>query len=82
MDRRGIEMAQNPQEEKPRAEQPDNSPEKYRLVLVVGGMVLGVAIAYLFSFFSRGPVKLLDVVFWAIGGAVIGFFASVRDPRK
>ena len=75
-------MAQNPQEEKPNTGQPDNSPEKYRLVLVVGGMVLGVAIAYLFSFFSRGPVKLLDVVFWAIGGAIIGFFASVRDPRK
>ena len=82
MNRKGIEMAtQSPQEEEPRSDQPDSSPEKYRLVLVVGGMALGVAIAYLFSLFSRGPVKLLDLVFWAIGGAIIGFFASVRDPR-
>ena len=72
---------QNPQEEK-QTDQGDHSPEKYRLVLVVGGMVLGVVIAYVFGLFSRGPVKTLDLVFWAIGGAIIGFFASVRDPRK
>lgn len=71
----------NPQEEQP-ASPGDNSPEKYRLALIVGGMVLGVIIAYVFGLFSRGPVNTFDLVFWAIGGGVIGFFASVRDPRK
>ena len=73
---------ENPQEEKPQESQSDPTPEKYRLALIVGGMLLGVLIAYLFGLFSRGPVKTFDLVFWAIGGGVIGFFASVRDPRK
>ena len=73
---------ENPRDEKPPADPGDHSPEKYRLVLVVGGMVLGVVIAYVFGLFSRGPVKMFDLVFWAIGGAIIGFFASMRDPRK
>lgn len=67
--------------ENPQENPGDNAPEKYRLVLTVGGMVLGVVVAYVFGFFSKSPTKPLDLIFWAIGGAVIGFFASMRDPR-
>jgi hypothetical protein len=78
-----MEMTtENPQPNKPQESPGDNSPEKYRLVLMAGGMVLGVMVAYLFGLFSRGSVKTLDLVFWAVGGALIGFFASVHDPRK
>ena len=49
------------------------SPEKHRLALVVGGMVLGVIVAFVFSVFYRGPVKSLDLIFWAIGGGLLGF---------
>jgi len=58
------------------------SPEKYRLVLVVGGVVLGVLIAYLFSKFYQAPVKSLDLVVWAIGGGLLGLSASLPTrPR-
>ncbi len=68
--------------ENPQQNPPVKSPEKYRLALVVSGVVLGVLIACVFSLFSRGPVNTFDLIFWAIGGGVIGFFAGVRDPRK
>jgi hypothetical protein len=73
---------ENPQEEKKPEVQDTSSPERHRLALIVGGMVLGVMVAFLFGLFSQGPVKTLDLVFWAIGGGILGFFASVRDPRK
>jgi len=65
--------SENPQE---------NSPAKHRLTLVIGGMVLGVIVAYLFSALGRGPVKTLDLVFWAIGGALLGLAASLPQQRK
>lgn len=74
--------SENPQEEKPQGGEGDNSPTKYRLALVVGGMILGVIIAYVFGLFSRGPVKTFDLVFWAIGGALLGLSASFPNRRK
>ena len=61
---------------------PGNSPEKHRWTLVIGGMVLGVIVAYLFSALGGGPVKLFDLVFWIIGGALLGFSASLPSRRK
>ena len=65
--------SENPQE---------NSPAKYRLALVIGGIVLGVIVAYLFGALGSGPVKMLDLVFWAIGGALLGLAASLPQQRK
>lgn len=63
-----------------------NSPEKYRLALIVGGVALGVIVAFLFSAFYKAPVKSLDLIFWAIGGGFLGFSASLptrpRTPRQ
>ena len=77
---------ENPQPETPQSSPGDNSPEKYRLALIVGGMVLGVIIAYVFGLFSRGPVHTFDLIFWAIGGGLLGFSASLpvrpRTPRQ
>jgi len=68
---------ENPQQNPPR-----NSPEKYRLVLVVGGVVLGIIVAYLFSALYRAPVKSFDLIFWAIGGGLLGLSASLPTrPR-
>ncbi len=59
-----------------------NSPEKHRLTLVIGGMVLGMLVAYLFGALGRGPVKPLDLIFWAVGGALLGLLASLPQPRR
>jgi hypothetical protein len=67
-------MSENPQD--------NASPEKYRLALVVGGVILGVIIAFVFSVFYKGPVKSLDLIFWAIGGGLLGFSASLPARRK
>jgi len=68
--------------ENPQQNPPENSPEKYRLVLVVGGVVLGVIVAYLFSSLYKAPVKSLDLIFWAIGGGLLGLSASLPTrPR-
>jgi hypothetical protein len=62
---------------------PDNaSPEKHRLALVVGGVILGIIIALVFSAFYKGPVKSLDLIFWAIGGGLLGLSASLPTRRK
>lgn len=60
----------------------ENSPARHRLTLVIGGMVLGMIVAYLFGALGRGPVKTLDVIFWIIGGALLGLAASLPQPRK
>jgi hypothetical protein len=66
----------------PQQNQPKNSPEKYRPVLVVSGVVLGIIVAYLFSTFYKAPVKSLDLIFWAIGGGLLGLSASLPTrPR-
>jgi len=68
--------------ENPQQNPPVKSPEKYRLALVVGGVVLGVLVAYLFSLFYQAPVKSLDLIFWAIGGGLLGLSASLPGrPR-
>jgi len=54
--------------------------------LIVGGVALGVIVAFLFSAFYKAPVKSLDLIFWAIGGGFLGFSASLptrpRTPRQ
>ena len=67
-------MSENPQD--------NASPEKHRLALVVGGVILGILIAFVFSVFYKGPVKSLDLIFWAIGGGLLGFAASLPAWRK
>ena len=68
--------------ENPQQNRPDNSPDQHRLVLVLGGVVLGIVVAYLFSIFYQAPVKSLDLIFWAIGGGLLGFLASLPTrPR-
>jgi len=68
--------------ENPQQNQPENSPEKYRLALVVGGVMLGVIVAYLFSLFYKATVNSLDLIFSAIGGGLLGFFSSLPTrPR-
>jgi hypothetical protein len=68
--------------ENPQQNQPESSPEKYRLALIVGGAVLGVVVAYLFSTFYKAPVKSLDLIVWVIGGGLLGFSASLpMRPR-
>ena len=59
-----------------------NSPENHRLALVVGGVILGIIIAFVFSAFYKGPVKSLDLIFWAIGGGLLGLSASLPTRRK
>jgi hypothetical protein len=58
------------------------SPEKYRLALVVGGVVLGIMVAFIFSTLYKAPVKSLDLIFWAIGGGLLGLSASLPARRK
>jgi len=58
-----------------------HSPENHRLALVVGGVVLGIIIAFVFSVFYKGPVKSLDLIFWAIGGGLLGFSASLPTRK-
>jgi hypothetical protein len=67
-------MSENPQDK--------TSPEKHRLALVVGGVILGIIIAFVFSVFYKGPVKSLDLIFWAIGGGLLGFSASLPARRR
>jgi len=67
-------VSENPQD--------NASPEKHRLALVVGGVILGILIAFVFSAFYKGPVKSLDLIFWAIGGGLLGFAASLPARRK
>jgi len=67
-------MGQNPPEHK--------SPENYRLALVVGGVIIGVLIAYVFSTFYQAPVKTLDLVFWAVGGGLLGLSASLPTAGR
>ena len=54
--------------------------------MIVGGVALGVIVAFLFSAFYKAPVKSLDLIFWAIGGGFLGFSASLptrpRTPRQ
>jgi len=65
--------SENPQE---------NSPARHRLALVIGGMVLGVIVAYLFGALGGGQVKTLDLIFWIVGGALLGLSASLPSQRK
>jgi hypothetical protein len=62
--------------------QDNSSPSNHRLALVVGGIALGIIVALGFSLLYKSEVKTLDVVFWAIGGGLLGLSASLTARRK
>lgn len=62
--------------------QDNSSPSGHRLALFIGGIALGIIVALGFSLFYKSQVKVLDLVFWAIGGGLLGLSAGLPARRK
>ena len=53
-----------------------------RLAIVVLGAISGAAVALLFSVFSGHPTPTWEVIIGLLGGALLGFSASLGEVRR
>jgi len=55
---------------------------KKRVAIVVLGAVSGAGVALLFSMFSGHPPPAWEIILGAVGGALLGFSASLGEVRR
>ena len=55
---------------------------KKRLAIVVLGAVSGAFVALLFSMFSGHPPPAWEIILGGVGGALLGFSASLGEVRR
>jgi peptidoglycan/LPS O-acetylase OafA/YrhL len=53
-----------------------------RLAIVVLGAISGAVVALMFSVFSGQPTPTWELIIGAIGGALLGFSASLGEVRR
>lgn len=53
-----------------------------RLAIVVLGAISGAVVALMFSVFSGQPTPMWELILGTLGGALLGFSASLGEKRR
>jgi peptidoglycan/LPS O-acetylase OafA/YrhL len=71
------------------SEQPSSSDSVYgrltgwkRLAIIVLGAISGAVVALMFSVFSGQPTPTWELILGTLGGALLGFSASLGERRR